>query len=701
MEGTELFTFLFPEKAKDGEVNNADHIAYLNELTGFSVDRLSHEPERLDQEQKRLVNDTRDLAFQHYRGFIQTAKCSKDVFLEFKQLANNIVRLQERLPLLTEQCHSFVRDTPSLTTKRHSLFATLQYHSQLLEILEVPQLMDTCVRNGHYEEALDLDNTVTRISRKHGAISLFAQVVDEVSEAKKVMLTQLMQLLRGDINLPACLRVVGHLRRMNCFTEKELRLKFLSARGLWLKTNVDALSDTDAYAYTNKYIETFRIGLFDIVTHYRAIFPDSGTRKGDLQSRQLMYGWVNHIVAAFMTMLKSQLPRVTEGTLINSLLGQCMYLGSSLGRVGVDFRGLLPELFCGRIITLFAQATSNTTNAFAKALKTKPRNVITSSAGAASLHRAAATSAETIEYTKGQPSNSNFEQPSAALNEFPYLATLVNGFVDAYNNLRHCAPLATANTIRRIVSEHLNNIVALVVFTHQNVFEAREDDDPEIVNQSLRFMQLLSTDAVPFIARGFHAIFANSQSSTAGSGRFSVADIDFKEIFAPLLAIEQASRTMTPPKESPQTTKKAAPAEPEDATVDETEKPSITYDENKPSTTSDENKVAKVGDIAIAMEDPSITQSTPIQDTIPNTDPTIVSTEPIEMTSPSAQNSLSEAVDTSPETAHHVPTEAIEETSAEDFRVWNDAARSDIPGDKRTRRSTISMIETSASASTN
>eukprot|EP01134_Creolimax_fragrantissima_P001137 CFRG1137T1 len=554
MDDSELASLLIPEKSRGDWSKNSDYTTYLNELSSFSVDRLSNEPERLEQEQKRLLHDTRDLAFRNYRGFIQTAACSKDIFVEFKQLGKIIVRLQERLPLLTEQCHSFVREAPTLTSKRHSLFATLQYHTQLLEILEIPQLMETCVRNGHYEEALDLDNTVTRISRKHGCISLFAQVVEEVAAAKKVMLTQLMQLLRGNINLPACLRIVGHLRRVNCFTEKELRLKFLSARGSWLKTNLNTLSNTDVYSYTNKYIEICRIGLFDIVTHYRAIFPDSGTRKGDLQSRQLMYGWVDHIVADFLQVLKTNLSMVTEGALLNSLLAQCMYLGSSLGRVGIDFRCLLPMIFCDNVVTLFTNTSMSATTAFMQVLKTKPRDVTTSSAGAASLHRTVSaannTSSSATDLLTVSP---NYIQPSVVLNEFPHLARLVNGYVEAFNNLRHCAPFATAKKIREILEHDLQQIVDLVVLTHRNVFEAREDDDPGIVKESQRFMEVLALEAIPFISRCYVTTYMRSKADSAPATSTSirrtkpgVTELNTTPILSRLLEVADFSVSSTP-----------------------------------------------------------------------------------------------------------------------------------------------------------
>ena len=63
-----------------------------------------------------------------------------------------------------------MRDAEAIACSRRMNRLTLNRHTEILEILEIPQLMDTCVRNRYYEEALELAAYVRRLEKKYSSI---------------------------------------------------------------------------------------------------------------------------------------------------------------------------------------------------------------------------------------------------------------------------------------------------------------------------------------------------------------------------------------------------------------------------------------------------------------------------------------------------------------------------------------------------
>lgn len=63
-----------------------------------------------------------------------------------------------------------MKEAEEIGASRRMNSLTLNRHTEILEILEIPQLMDTCVRNAYYEEALELAVYVKRLEKKHSSL---------------------------------------------------------------------------------------------------------------------------------------------------------------------------------------------------------------------------------------------------------------------------------------------------------------------------------------------------------------------------------------------------------------------------------------------------------------------------------------------------------------------------------------------------
>ncbi|XP_066440178.1 conserved oligomeric Golgi complex subunit 8 [Eleutherodactylus coqui] len=494
-----VFRHSFPEGWRD----SPDFASYLLELSSFGVEKLRREPERLAEERAQILRQTRELAFTHYKTFIRTAECTELIYRDFGQVEDNVSRLLSKLPGFQESCRGFVKQAEEISSSRRMNTLTLNRHTEILEILEIPQLMDTCVRNGYYEEALELAAYVKRLEKKFSSLPVIQGIVSEVRQSAQLMLTQLLQQLRSNIQLPACLRVIGYLRRMDVFTEAELRIKFLQARDAWLRSMQSSIPQDDPYFHLTKTIESCRVHLFDVITQYRAIFSDEDPLllppppAGSLPVSEgaIFHGWVLQKVSEFLEVLESDLQRGV-GSRLDSLLGQCMYFGLSFSRVGADFRGQLAPIFQRVATENFERAAKEAVEKFQEEM-----NMYT-------LISATAVLGSSIPPVPAPPAQPGTLQPPMVLLDFPPLACFLNNILLAFNDLRLCCPVALTQEVTNTLQNALEKVVKCILTFHRAEEAAFSPQERELF---IQFCTVFLEDLTPYLNRCLQVLFPPAQ----------------------------------------------------------------------------------------------------------------------------------------------------------------------------------------------
>ncbi|XP_067327177.1 conserved oligomeric Golgi complex subunit 8 isoform X1 [Anolis sagrei] len=506
LEEASLLAWLFrgrgPAPSPPSSSPSSGEEAYLGRLSGLGLEALRREPGRLAEERAQLGAQTRALAFAHYKTFIRSAECTAQTRRGFAGTEAGLDRLLARLPPFAHSCRNFMREAEQIAQSRRMNNLTLNRHTEILEILEIPQLMDTCVRNGYYEEALELVAYVRRLEKKHASIPVIQGIVAEVRQSSQLMLTQLIQQLRTNLPLPACLRVIGYLRCMDVFTEAELRVTFLQARDAWLRSVLAAIPEEDPYVHVTKTIEACRVHLFDVVTQYRAIFADEEPlvpvpgQQEALGEGALFHGWVLQKVSQFLLLLERDLQRGAGGRL-DSLLGQCMYFGLSFSRVGADFRGQLVPIFQRAALLAFQKAAQEAASRFQEEMDCYTLVSVPTALGS------------TLPAPPmGQAAQPGTLQPPMGLLDFPPLACFLNSILAAFNDLRLCCPVALAPEVASAVEEALLQVAKVILVFHRAESMAFSSREQELFVQ---FCTAFLEDLVPYLNRCLLLLFPAAQ----------------------------------------------------------------------------------------------------------------------------------------------------------------------------------------------
>ncbi|KAF8844146.1 hypothetical protein BDN67DRAFT_963245 [Paxillus ammoniavirescens] len=512
----ELTTLLDLFSSSPALTENSENVSYLTELPSLPLSELLATPTALSTQSHTLTASLTALTHTSYPTFLSLHKTSSALLSSLSSLDTSLnTLLDTALPALDDAARTFrEKSGPTVIEERQRARVVLEQHDKLRDLLDVPVLIDTCVRNGLYAEALALAghastalSALSTIQSQGGETSsapprtsplqlvrsLQAEVASSLYSMRLLLLDTLHEPSR---KLPAFWKAVQFIRRMEVMSESELALAFVSARIECLQnalqaverdTGVSATATTDdgdnvtgssaaerekemdrqaedVARFLRKYVDVWREGAYDLVTQYTTIFLERSQHRQPSSS--------SHLSATPPLpdpVIKQTLPPTLLGLLLPTigtylrhayphlapLATQLAYCSSAMARVGMDFRALLSPLITHAIVDGFARdlrigAEREWSAALSKYSSPSQSKPTAPSKWLVSSHPLPPLSSISI-----QPS-SVAHAPPQILTTFSPLAVYLNTHLRALNRLRALAPMDALGS----VSNALESVLA-------------------------------------------------------------------------------------------------------------------------------------------------------------------------------------------------------------------------------------------------
>ena len=181
---------------------------YLSRLTTSSLSSIAQEHATLDEEKKDLEHQLNRLAKREYHSFVSIASHGDVIASAFEGFNVKVSHAHDTIPTLDKAVGDFNLFAKSHLEERERAKNLLANHDRLLDILEMPSLVSTCVRNGYFSEAIQLSTHVKRLATLHYTnVPLVQELAAQVEIAMSEMTVRLINLLREPLKLPSALKV--------------------------------------------------------------------------------------------------------------------------------------------------------------------------------------------------------------------------------------------------------------------------------------------------------------------------------------------------------------------------------------------------------------------------------------------------------------------------------------------------------------
>ena len=453
----------------------------MNKLLNASIGlgHLRQEPSRLRAEAERLNEELGSLVLDNYRVFVRNLSVSNHLRKEGEKLKKVSEQMGSTVHELEEECsHLRNRIDPLLGSFRRNK-KTLRFQMELIELLEVPQLVDACARNGLHDEALELANFVNTLERRNQlaseiraeqagskGLSVIRSIVEEVHSTIHSLRDILQTQLRNNESVAQHLSTLAVLRKLDVFlidrelagslaalgnegqresqradmlrsAETRLQMGFLEARTQWMLQLAEASkdrSDLGPYGRAIDLLEKKRTAWFAITTQFNALFEDSG---GMCPAASVLSGWVTNQIDGLLRQLRLYVLQIEDGVSLRSVIEQTLLFSSRMGQIGCDFSSLVIPLFEECIITRQNEYLRLTMENFRTILKSEKMALRDEHNNIVAEQLIPIYSIQDNADVDVEMNVSVVEAPSALL-RFPPLGFLLNSLLSTLNYVREC-----------------------------------------------------------------------------------------------------------------------------------------------------------------------------------------------------------------------------------------------------------------------
>jgi hypothetical protein len=196
---------------------------------------LRGEPVKLEQEIAEVQATIQALSLANYKVHIENHKTERETRERLAAGTDQVAVIQATATASANRLSNLEGQLSRLHSSHTKLRQTLLHHNSVVELLEAPNVMETCVRSGMLDEALDVSEYASTLFFAHklwlprqalaesGPASIVERVVADIQAATADLRVSILRQLAGKVTLPLALRLLGHLRRL--YSQQELARK--------------------------------------------------------------------------------------------------------------------------------------------------------------------------------------------------------------------------------------------------------------------------------------------------------------------------------------------------------------------------------------------------------------------------------------------------------------------------------------------